>query len=238
MLFRLLFRWTNSEGASLYLPKIENRESKAWSTRTLPCVKGRTVGPNPSELARINAGCYSPIIWLRVSVEVRGDHCGGSDCPGPFRRYLNNTGLRESEARAFVRSEKERLVLPDWTTQKGTKIVVTFCCAWLTRLICEPVVRIQNAIAEVLEQSTVEIIRPRTCGQDDLPTRRAAEFWRKRGSSTRNSCRASTETKLLVPPIALRACAEPVPDAPVPVFAMTPKFAETPSTLKLFASVL
>src|SRR5258708_6557155 len=57
--------------------------------------------------------------------------------------------------------------------------------------------------------------------------------------SIRNSCRASTETKLLVPPMALKACAAPVPDSlMLGVVATTPKFADTPSTVKLFALVL
>src|SRR5579862_4639309 len=55
--------------------------------------------------------------------------------------------------------------------------------------------------------------------------------------SIRNSCSASTETRLLVPPRALNACAAPVPDPPGDKVGLTPKFAETPSTVKLFASL-
>src|SRR5271156_301946 len=56
--------------------------------------------------------------------------------------------------------------------------------------------------------------------------------------SIRNSCKASTETRLLVPPNALNPCVVPIPDPPGPEPGLTPKFAETPSTLKLLASVL
>src|SRR5271170_834533 len=57
--------------------------------------------------------------------------------------------------------------------------------------------------------------------------------------SIRNSCKASTEIRLLVLPKTLNACAVPVPDAPTdgaPLAKVpTPKFADTPSTVKLFA---
>src|SRR5579859_4969851 len=56
--------------------------------------------------------------------------------------------------------------------------------------------------------------------------------------STRNSCMASTDTKLLVPPIALRACNCPVPLLPIVSVGETPKLADTPSTKKVFASAL
>src|ERR1700719_1620570 len=56
--------------------------------------------------------------------------------------------------------------------------------------------------------------------------------------SSRTSCNASTETRLLVPPKELKACAPPVPDCPTTVSGATPKLADTPSTVKLLASVL
>jgi hypothetical protein len=70
-----------------------------------------------------------------------------------------------------------------------------------------------------------------TCPPGVLPNSGAKEE-----VSTRNSCNASTETRLLVPPKALNACAAPVPDWAT-LAALTPKFPDTPSTVKLFAFV-
>ena len=56
--------------------------------------------------------------------------------------------------------------------------------------------------------------------------------------STRNSCNASTETRLLVPPTALSAWDAPRPDLPRERNGVAPKIADTPSTVKLFESAL
>jgi len=53
----------------------------------------------------------------------------------------------------------------------------------------------------------VESVRARARRQDNLTSRHPPNSGAKDEVSIRNSCRASTETKLLVPPRALKACA-------------------------------
>src|SRR6266852_7925127 len=71
-----------------------------------------------------------------------------------------------------------------------------------------------------------------TCPPGDLPNSGANE-----DVTTRNSCKASTDTRLLVPPTALNACDVPVPDCAASNEGVTPKLAETPSIVKLLESV-
>src|SRR5208282_2787356 len=90
--------------------------------------------------------------------------------------------LRLAEPGTFVGDEDKSFVFQDWPTEKAAEIVVSLRCARLTRLIREPVIRIQDIIAKVLEKRAVKVIRARTCRQDHLPAWLAPELWRERRS--------------------------------------------------------
>src|SRR5258708_6451731 len=80
----------------------------------------------------------------------------------------------------MVGEEEKSFVFQTSSAEVPPEIIVTFRWARHTCLIRKPVVRVQDIVAKVLVASTMEILRTRACCQDDLPTRRAAKFGRKR----------------------------------------------------------
>src|ERR1700733_12896271 len=86
-------------------------------------------------------------------------------------RDLIDQRCRQTQSRAFVGNEKEGSALQDRSSYKTAEIVVMFSGAPQPGLIREPIVCVHHGISEIVEDTTVPVVRSRTRGQHHLPAR-------------------------------------------------------------------
>src|SRR6266478_1575343 len=103
--------------------------------------------------------------WIRV--QVRADRHARCGLYIPGCRIGNDGLLRRglAQAQAFIRKEKERLVLYDRSAEHSTEIVLPlfrFLNRWIICVPVEPIVRVQHVIPEILEERAVKIVRSRS----------------------------------------------------------------------------
>src|SRR5215475_5460872 len=98
------------------------------------------------------------------------------------RGQAGNVSIREprlAHSRTFIRPKKEQPVLNDWSTQHAAEIILPECSLLDAMVVCEPILGIEDLVAEVLECGTVKRVRAGLCDHRDLRSRRSAILWRK-----------------------------------------------------------
>ncbi len=80
----------------------------------------------------------------------------------------------------MVGEEKECLILEYGAADYTTKIILLILRLWQMIVVREPVVGVQHAISEVLEQRAMKTIRSGARHDGNLPSGRASEFRGKR----------------------------------------------------------
>ena len=83
---------------------------------------------------------------------------------------------RQSETKPFIGKEEERLVLDDRAADHASEIILFLNGFRNATVAGEPVVGVQNPIAEVIEERSVKLIGPRASLNGDLSAEKAAEF--------------------------------------------------------------
>src|SRR5579872_963648 len=106
---------------------------------------------------RVDAGHNRCVHGLGICVQERGNRRIGYTAR--IRRWhLDRLGAGKAEPSTFVRKKEERLVLMKRPTEKSPKIVVFFGRTRQAGVVCEPIIRIERIVPEVLVYATMEIV--------------------------------------------------------------------------------
>jgi hypothetical protein len=76
--------------------------------------------------------------------------------------------LRKPKPGTLIREEKEGIVFKNGATHEAPEIVMTFRGTRQTCPIREPIIGVQDIVAEVFEYATMNTVRSRACRQDNL----------------------------------------------------------------------
>ncbi len=138
-------------------------------------VEGGGIGEGRGELAGVHAGDDSLVVGQWIGLEQREDD-GGSDAAGVGAGDDIDLGFRDAEAKAFVGEEEEELVLDDGAANDAAEVILLFGVAGELRngVVIEPVVGIEDIVAEVFEGGAVEAVGAAARDDGELGTGGAA----------------------------------------------------------------
>src|ERR1700678_2637354 len=123
-------------------------------------IQSRGIRKVSSEWFGVNAGSDRSARRLGIGVKKRSDRTGGRG-PRKQGRYLDDRRFGLAQPCSFVRDEHEGLVLLNRSSQESAEVIVSFGSARLPRLVCKPIVGIENIIAKVFVDASVKIIGAR-----------------------------------------------------------------------------
>ena len=115
-----------------------------------------------------------------------------------------------AQSKSLVGEKEESFIFADRTTEYAAEIILLFLGFRQMMQVRKPVFSVQYAIPKIVEHRAVKTIRSGT-GQDTKSVRPGCDRTpaQTKRFGYRNSCMASTETKLFVPPKAPRAGSAP-----------------------------
>ncbi len=150
-------------------------------------VKRCRIGKASVELGNPRRQIIRPVRnWERIQI---GLHRGNCDASGVEVGDESLCSLWQPKAKPLVGEEEERLVFEYGATEGAAEIILPLLRfrkratrPWRTTEPIEPIIRIQDVIAQIIEQRAMKAVRPRARDNRDLSTGLPAEFRRIRGS--------------------------------------------------------
>src|SRR5262249_15218269 len=137
--------------------------------------------------------------WVRLQVWLHCRH-GNASCIEVGHGGLHR--LRQSQAKSLIREKEEGPVFDDRAAECAAKIVLSLPRFGKSRLhrSVEPIVGIQNVVAQIIEDRSVELVRARASNDRDLSTRLTAKFRRIGGGLNTEFLKSIHGNQTVCPP--------------------------------------
>src|SRR5215467_2813073 len=110
-----------------------------------PRIESQRIRIIPSEGSRVHAGHWRSIIGQGICIQKDGLRRRRL-VAGEYRGHRNSCRVGLAKPETFIGNKEERVVWFERASEETTEVVVTFRCLWLSRLIREPVIRIQHVV--------------------------------------------------------------------------------------------